>query len=83
MSHRCQRGHRAKPIVALIMSAACISFASSYLSVISGLLKALWASLAVVLSPLELNLKQHLEQMLHCSDRGQQTEHANVTLAQK
>ena len=52
----------------LIVSAACISFAPLYFSVIPALLKALWASLAVVLSPVELTLKQHLEQMLNGPD---------------
>lgn len=64
----CQTGCKAGPVMVLILSAACISFAPLYLGVIPALLKALWASLAVVLSPVELTLKQHLEQMLNGSD---------------
>jgi len=52
-----------------IVSAACFSFAALHLGVITAILKAPWASLAVIMSPVELTLKQHLEQMLKSSYR--------------
>lgn len=62
----CQAGHKAGPLVVLIVPAACIFFATLYLGVIPALLNA--PRSAGLLSPPELTLKQHLEEMLSGSD---------------
>lgn len=67
----------------LIMSAACISFALLYFGVIPALLKALWASLAVVLSPVGLTFEAALGADAEWPRWGQQAEQANVRLAQR